>query len=134
MRAFLGLLAALPVLAGCQSSEPSDPVRTQVSPGKTSGLTTVSPPATPAGPTNRAEPAPVLLPTSGRIHSVDDRAHFVVIDYTLGGLPPPQSQLSVYRNGEKVGTLRLSGPAMHGFATADIEDGFVQVDDEVRIR
>lgn len=133
MRMFLGLLAVLPLLlAGCRSADGTGEARTAPVSSKGGGL--VTPPNPRAVATNETPSVTLVLPTSGRIHAVNDGGQFVVIDYTLGGLPPQQSLLSVYRNGEKVGELRLSGPAQYGFATADIVNGFIQVDDEVRIR
>lgn len=89
-----------------------------------------------AGSTNAAAAtqAPVLLPASGRIHSVSPVAPFVVVDYILGGMPPLQSTLDVFRGGQKVGQIRLSGPEQNGFVAADILSGILQVDDEVRVR
>lgn len=84
--------------------------------------------------TNVANPAPVVLPASGRVHTVNAGLRFVVIDYTLGGIPPLQSLLDVFRGNERVGQVRLSGPERNGFVAADVTDGFLQVGDEVRLR
>ena len=76
----------------------------------------------------------MVLPTSGRIHSVNTGLRFAVIDYTLGGMPDIGALLYVYRNNEKVGQIRLSGPEpRNGFITGDVVEGFIQIDDEVRI-
>jgi hypothetical protein len=125
-------------LAGCQSPDAADPGSPDKSPSAPAAPRTAKGgnlgpgPSPAANPTNRT-PATVVLPASARVHAVNPGLRFVVLDYTLGGVPPLQSQLSVYRNGEKVGELRLSGPERNGFIAADVTEGFVQVDDEVRL-
>lgn len=87
-----------------------------------------------SNPTNTTPPTPTILPASGRVHSINAGLRFVVIDYTLGGMPPLQSLLSVFRSNEKVGEIRLTGPERNGFVAADILQGFLQIDDEVRLQ
>jgi hypothetical protein len=133
MRLVHALLAALCLAAGCQSGDPSDaaaPRRADAPPTKGGRLV---PTASGTVETNTPAAAPVLLPTSGRIHSINLGLRFVVIDYTLGGMPALGSQLAVYRSQEKVGMVRLSGPERNGFVAGDITEGFLQVDDEVRV-
>lgn len=121
------------LLAGCRSAGPADEARS-IQPASSKGGQLVAAPApVMAVSTNTSEPAPIVLPPSGRVHSVNLGRRFVVLDYTLGGMPPLESRLNVYRNGQKVAELRLSGPERNGFVAADIVDGFVQVDDEVRL-
>jgi hypothetical protein len=68
------------------------------------------------------------------VHTVNLGLRFIVVDYTLGGMPPMGSLLTVFRNNEKVAQVRLSGPEpRNGFVTADILEGYVQPDDEVRL-
>ena len=129
----VGVFAVALVLmgAGCRSTERPegaarpDPETTKG--GWTSDAARETPPAT------NAASAAVVLPASGRVHSVNAGRRFVVIDYTLGGMPELQSVLGVYRSGQKVGEVRLSGPERNGFVAADVVDGYLQVDDEVRV-
>ncbi len=128
-------VAALFLHAGCSSPDPTSrerPANTVIA-SKGGGLITVAPPADPPARTNRAETDPLILPTSGRIHSVHPGLQFVVVDYTLGGIPSFQSLLPVYRGDQKVGQIRLTGPERNGFVAADVDEGLLQVDDEVRI-
>ncbi len=122
------------VLAGCRSPDSSgrpDGQSTRTGPGPAKkGGRSQQPGSTDAG---DAATTAIVLPTSGRVHKVNQGLRFVVIDYTLGGMPPLDSILSVYRAGEKVGEVRLSGPERNGFVAADIVEGFLQVEDEVRI-
>ena len=130
-RLLLPLLLALGLAAGCRTEDGAPERRTAPTAtkggglGRTGNLTGNS--------TNRTEAAPVVLPASGRVHFVNPGLRFVVIDYTLGGMPTFQSLLNVYRGEEKVGVIRLSGPERNGFAAGDIVEGYVQVDDEVRL-
>ena len=130
----LALAAAL-AFAGFRSGNPSpsdSPSLTPV-PTKGGGLGRDAQPADSQSTTNRAEADPLVLPTSGRIHSVHPGLQFVVVDYTLGGIPPLQSILHVYRDDQKVGEIRLTGPERNGFVAADVLEGVLRNDDEVRI-
>lgn len=137
MRFVHGVLAAVCLGMGCKTQEPKEgaapPIKLTDRNTKGGGLESAG--ATPpAASTNSSNAIPVVLPTSGRIHSVNTGLRFVVIDYTLGGMPAMGSLLPVYRNNEKVGQIRLSGPEpRNGFVTGDVVDGFVQPDDEVRV-
>lgn len=133
---FLHVLLAVPlVFAACRAKDdaglPEGTKPRPTAPANRAGArlgtggTTVS--------TNVPTAGPMVLPASGRIHMVNAGLRFVVVDYTLGGIPPVDSRLNVYRNNEKVAQLRLSGPERNGFIAADIVEGFVQVDDEVRM-
>ena len=121
--------------SGCSSPDPNPSERTSVpsQPSKGGRLVQTPPPADPVGRTNAAATEPLVLPTSGRIHSVNSGLQFVVVDYTIGGAPPMQSLVPVYRGNQKVGQLRLTGPERNGFVAADVVEGILQVDDEVRI-
>lgn len=138
--------AALGVAVGCRTTEPQTPVPgTEPSPAATTrslptprsgkgGALETSRPDLAGSETNTAPAQPVVLPAGGRVHMVNLGLRFIVIDYTLGGMPPMGSVLGVFRNGEKVAQVRLSGPEpRNGFVTADIMEGFIQVDDEVRL-
>lgn len=130
------LLLALATVVGCQTPERGPETgtgtgtRTLPASGKGGGLGPTFPEAAPA---TNTPPATVILPASGKIHSVNAGLKFVVIDYTLGGMPPLQSVLGVYRGSEKIGQLRLSGPERNGFVAADVLEGFLQPGDEVRL-
>ena len=76
----------------------------------------------------------MVLPASGRIHRVNAGLRFVVIDYTLGGMPPMGSLVNVYRNNEKVGQLQGEpggGAAVDDFDGANTLAIVVQVDKAV---
>jgi hypothetical protein len=125
------------LIAGCASSDSktAEGERPAVAtiPSKGGGLVRDSQPSDAQSKTNSPENATLVLPTSGRIHSVNPGLQFVVIDYTLGGVPALQSLLPVYRGDQKVGQVRLTGPERNGFVAADVVEGILQNDDEVRI-
>jgi hypothetical protein len=88
-------------------------------------------PAPVRSPTTNAPP--VLLPASGRVHTVNVGLKFVVIDYTLGGMPVTGSIVSAYRGDQKVGEIKITGPERNGFVAGDVVNGFIQPEDQVRI-
>src|SRR5512145_3343675 len=67
-------------------------------------------PANPAA-TNRSEL--IVTPgglVKGRVASVNPNARFVVLGFPLGSVPAVGKRLSVYRQGLKVGELKVTGP------------------------
>ncbi|MGE3310297.1 MAG: hypothetical protein AB7O66_10040 [Limisphaerales bacterium] len=138
LRTALAIAAASAIslsLPGCASKDTPTPDRpaVQAIPSKGGNLVAEPQPADPTTKSENAEPEPLLLPTSGRVHNINAGLQFVVVDYTLGGAPPLQSLVHVYRGNQRVGQLRLTGPERNGFIAADIVEGILQVDDEVRI-
>jgi hypothetical protein len=82
-------------------------------------------------------PAPtVVRPVtkgSGVVLSVNETLHFVVIDFSSAEIPPLNTRLNVYRAGQKVAELNLSGPIRNSNVVADIRAGEAKVGDEVRL-
>lgn len=143
MRTVFALFATALVAVGCRTPEEPGPdpagaepaTRASVSARSSKGGGLSPSRWQPGGNTNAPAGQPVVLPASGRVHMVNLGLRFVVIDYTLGGMPSMGSVLDVYRNDEKVARVRLSGPEpRNGFVTADILEGFIQVDDQVRFQ
>lgn len=124
------LVVAAGCLCGCRTHDDAEGTApAKPTPTRGGGLVR---PAPTSDPTNAAPVATTTLPASGRVHSVNPGLRFLVVDYTLGGMPPLQSRLTVYRNNEKIGEIRLSGPERNGFVAADILEGILQVGDEIR--
>ena len=69
---------------------------------------------------------------SGKVASANANLRFVVLDFSLQPLPAIEQRLNVYRNGRKVGEVKVSGPARDSNIVADVIAGEVQVGDEVR--
>jgi hypothetical protein len=78
---------------------------------------------------------PVVTPISviaGRVASVNPKLRFVVLDFSLNPLPPIDQRVNVYRQGQKVGEVKITGPARNSHIVADIVAGNVQPGDQVR--
>lgn len=73
-----------------------------------------------------------VLADSGTVVSVNSPLRFVVLDFGFHLLPERGSLLEVYRDGMKVGELRVSGPSRGSTTVADITGGEAQTGDEVR--
>ena len=68
----------------------------------------------------------------GRIALVNPSARFVILSFPIGEVAEPQQRLNVYRDGLKVGELRVTGPQRENNTVADIVQGEPRIDDEVR--
>jgi hypothetical protein len=71
-----------------------------------------------------------LGPPAARIVSVNLEHDFVVIDFTSRMMPAVGTRVNIYRNGKRVGAVRITEPVRAQFATADIMEGEVHVGDE----
>jgi len=69
---------------------------------------------------------------AGKIATVNDAARFVIVTFPVGHVPPVDQPLNVYRNGLKVGELKVTEPQRDEFTAADIVTGDTAVGDEVR--
>lgn len=79
----------------------------------------------------KAVTTPDALPT-GTVSMVNGEGRFVVLSFPLGVLPEVNHHLMVYRDGLKVGELKVSGPQRDTSTVADIAAGEVRMGDEVR--
>jgi len=123
------LLAAMSF--GC-ASKPKQPESPFVE--KTSETKEATQPKEPKGKKDKNSKT-VVVPAdevSGKVLLVNDSLRYVVIDFGFGRLPQQDQRLYVYRNGSRVGEVKISGsPKVSNFA-ADIVTGTVQVGDEVK--
>jgi hypothetical protein len=69
---------------------------------------------------------------TGRVASVNSAGRFVVLTFPLGAMPAMDKRLNVYRNGLKVGELKVTGPQLDINIDADIIAGECQPGDETR--
>lgn len=74
----------------------------------------------------------INAPATGRVARVNTDGGFVILTYPLGKVPPVGKRLSVYRDGMKVGELRVSEPQYQQNTAADITAGEAQPGDEAR--
>ena len=127
MRAILVLLLSCGLLVGCKHANPSNPATTTAN-SPTAGKRSDKQPA--KGQTgNKVAP---ILGANGKVASVNPNLRFVVIDFALNPVPRVDQRLSVYRQGQKVGELKISAQARNSIVAADITAGEAQVGDEVR--
>lgn len=89
----------------------------------------VAPPATSLPPPQFVDP---FVHPAGRVAAVNDKLRFVVLDFGLSRVPEVEQRLNVYRHGQKIGEVKVSGPTINQNTVADILSGDVQVGDEVR--
>jgi hypothetical protein len=68
----------------------------------------------------------------GRVVSVNPALRYVVMDFPVRLFPVLDQRLSIYRDGQKVGEVRVTGPILGTAAAGDIVAGHAAVDDEVR--
>lgn len=83
-------------------------------------------------PTSRVD-APItrlIQSDSGRIATTNPK--FAVLTFPFGNVPEAGQFLNVYRGGEKIAELKVTGPRRDINTVADIVSGEVQVNDEVR--
>jgi len=118
------LLLSLCLLPGCSSSSksPKDapPVATKKSKAAKPNKRPVPPKFAPAN------------PIAGRIALVNPTLRYVVVDFSLGRRPVAGQQLNIYRQGQKVGEIRISSQAQENNFAADIVSGDVRTGDEAR--
>jgi hypothetical protein len=87
-----------------------------------------------------AEPKPsseklIVTPETGlvgKVETVNQNARYVVLSFPIGHLPAMEQRLHVYRNGLKVGEVKVSGPQIEDNVVADIVEGDSGPGDEVR--
>lgn len=63
---------------------------------------------------------------------VNTSLHFVVMTFSPGEVPAIGNTLNVYRKGEKIGEVKVTGPQRDNNTVADIVTGELLVGDEVR--
>jgi hypothetical protein len=131
-----GLAVAIVVLlaTGCARRAELDASSFAAGPARGTG----APPQTaaPAG----AGPAPavvypVVTPVTsvqGRVVSVNNRLRFVIADFAFQQMPQPNQRLGVFRAGQRVGEVRISGPFDGTVVIADIMSGGAEVSDLLR--
>lgn len=91
------------------------------------------PPAPPSPPPPQTlAPPPANLSFEGTIVLLNLQKGFVIVDFADGKIPPPRSELGVYRGGTFVGSVRITPPIKPPHASADILNGSLRRGDQVR--
>lgn len=125
-----GAMLGMIVMTGCSSTK-HERAYEEV-PGDNAAQT-----STPTASADDEQPELIVTPDLtliGSIVSVNPVGRFVVLSFPLGRMPAIDSTLFVYRQGLKVGELKVTGPQQDDHIVADITDGECHVQDEVRDR
>ena len=69
---------------------------------------------------------------AGKIVLVNAAMQFVVMDFHLRRLPALEQRLDVFRAGQKVGEIRVTGPVREMTVAGEILSGNPEAGDEVR--
>jgi len=70
----------------------------------------------------------------GKVARLNSIGRFVVLNFQVGHLPQSGQTLNVYRNGLKVGEVKVTGPQYDDNVVADISQGEAGEGDQVRDR
>ena len=94
-------------------------------------------PARPASPATPAAvaPQPIVTPDNSltaRVVSYNASGRFVVLSFPVGQMPKAEQGLFLYRDGMKVGEVKITGPQRENNIVADLVTGEAEVGDEVR--
>jgi hypothetical protein len=127
MRAILMLVLSGALLVGCKHPKPSNPAAAS---GQTAATKPTDKKASKTKST--AAQATPILEAAGKVASVNPELRFVVIDFALNPVPKVDQRMSVYRQGQKVGEVKISSQARNSIIAADITAGDAKIGDDVR--
>ncbi len=117
----VGFVVAGLVVSGCASSAPS---------ANNSARSNV-----PERAAEKTKPQLIVTPEPRLVGSViayNPAGRFVVIEFPVGNLPVRDQRLAVYRQGLKVGEVRITGPERDYSTVADVISGEALKGDEIR--
>jgi hypothetical protein len=126
------------VAGGCASKQPQPAFSEPPDPAKPA---TASKPANPTVSSNSAAKKPeaksklIVTPENmlvGLVATYNSAGRFVVLDFPVGKMPVTNQTLFVFRQGLKVGEVRITGPERDHNTVADLISGEAQKGDEVR--
>jgi hypothetical protein len=126
------LLLAAVCVSGCAAKH--DPVF-QPLPGHSTGVSAPES-ASLSGKTNFNNSLIVTPDTTltGRVVAYNEAGRFVVLDFPIGHLPANEQVMFAFRQGLKVGEVKVTGPQRDHNTVADLVSGEARKGDEVRDR
>ena len=68
----------------------------------------------------------------GKVASVNASLRFVVLNFPVGRMAAVDQQLVLYRQGQKIGEVKVTGPRQDDNIIADLASGEAEAGDEVR--
>jgi hypothetical protein len=126
VKTLVAILGTSLLLVGCARSKEKFP-KDQIKPAPTKSKQTNSLPEQISG--------AVISPDEtafGKILFVNSKVRFVVIGFSSDNLPQTGRRLNVYRNGLKIGEIKVTGPQQGNNIIGDILVGEARENDEVR--
>jgi hypothetical protein len=119
---FLVILLSAIALSGCAGKKAAkQPARGQPRAGASATPATNQP--------RNATPGNALV---GKVALVNATGRFVVLNFPLGKMAQVDQRLNLYRNGAKVGEVKVSGPQREANIVADLVAGEAEIGDEAR--
>jgi hypothetical protein len=122
MRLVISLLVSSLTLAGCATNNSKS----------TNAAKKKTPATSKARAANQKSTLAPTLQLTGKVASVNSELRFVVLDFSVGDMPGINQRLGVYRAGQKVAQVKVTGPQSDTNIVADVIEGEAQVGDEVR--
>ena len=113
------LLAVVIAVSGCASKKPAGS-------SDVPGLTATVPAGKPI-----VKPSDVL---NGKVVSFNTVGRFAVLNFPMTRMPGIDQTLFLYRDGLKVGQVKITGPQKDDNIVADLTNGEAKAGDEVRDR
>lgn len=120
--ALIGIL-----LTGCKHSQPGNAGGTSKNQDRTAEASGRSR----SGASEKTRVLPVT-DVVGKVLAVSANFGFVVIDFSFGRVPQPEQRFSIYRQGQKVGEVKISPQVRDNYVAADVVAGNARPGDEVR--
>jgi hypothetical protein len=83
------------------------------------------------------KPDPLVTPDNslgGKVATFNSAGRFVVLDFPGGKMPALEQTMFIYRDGLKVGEVKITGPTRDNNTVADLTSGVANKGDEVRDR
>lgn len=80
---------------------------------------------------------PLVTPDNslgGKVATFNSAGRFVVLDFPVGKMPTLEQTMFIYRDGLKVGEVKITGPTRDNNTVADLVSGVANKGDEVRDR
>jgi hypothetical protein len=123
VRAFIIVWLAVGLVSGCSTASPRGSAPSARSVRGSAASSEVTPPETGGRLDDRVE---------GRVTLFNPLLRYVVMDFPLRGMPALEQRLGVYRDGQRVGEVKISGPVRDTTVAGDVMVGEARVGDEVR--
>jgi hypothetical protein len=119
------------MVAGCKHASPRDASSNSRKPKQAPVTASAPRRSIPAA----AQPGSRITAVSGmagRVALLNANLQYVVIDFSLNQLPEVDQRFAVFRQGKKVGEVKISGPVRDHNIVADIVAGEAKPGDEVQ--